>query len=64
MNRRRDDGVVALHAKIQVLFIHFVLFPSGQDRNNPRVSGRARSSLFGRDRMAQRVFQAYVELAN
>lgn len=31
---------------------------------DPRVSGRARSALFGRDRMARRVFQAYVDLAN
>ncbi|HEX6712621.1 MAG TPA: glycosyltransferase [Thermoleophilaceae bacterium] len=31
---------------------------------DPRVSGRARASLFGRDRMAFRVFQAYVDLAN
>jgi teichuronic acid biosynthesis glycosyltransferase TuaC len=30
---------------------------------DPRVSGRARASLFGRDRMASRVFQAYVDLA-
>jgi teichuronic acid biosynthesis glycosyltransferase TuaC len=30
---------------------------------DPRVSGRARSALFGRDRMACRVFQAYRELA-
>lgn len=29
---------------------------------NPRVSGRARASLFGRDRMAFRVFQAYRDL--
>jgi teichuronic acid biosynthesis glycosyltransferase TuaC len=29
---------------------------------DPRVSGRARASLFGRDRMARRVFQAYVDL--
>ena len=28
-----------------------------------RVSGRARASLFGRDRMARRVFQAYVDVA-
>jgi glycosyltransferase involved in cell wall biosynthesis len=31
---------------------------------DPRVSGRARASLFGRDRMASRVFQAYVDLTN
>ena len=30
---------------------------------DPRVSGRARASLFGRDRMARRVFQAYGDLA-
>jgi teichuronic acid biosynthesis glycosyltransferase TuaC len=30
---------------------------------DPRVSGRARASLFGRDRMAERVFQAYGDLA-
>jgi glycosyltransferase involved in cell wall biosynthesis len=30
---------------------------------DPRVSGRARASLFDRDRMASRVFQAYVDLA-
>jgi glycosyltransferase involved in cell wall biosynthesis len=30
---------------------------------DPRVSGRERASLFGRDRMARRVFQAYVDLA-
>jgi glycosyltransferase involved in cell wall biosynthesis len=29
---------------------------------DPRVSGRARAALFGRDRMALRVFQAYREL--
>jgi glycosyltransferase involved in cell wall biosynthesis len=29
---------------------------------DPRVSGRERASLFGRDRMARRVFQAYVDL--
>ena len=29
---------------------------------DPRVSGRARASLFGRDRMARRVFHAYVDL--
>jgi teichuronic acid biosynthesis glycosyltransferase TuaC len=29
---------------------------------DPRVDGRARASLFGRDRMARRVFQAYVDL--
>jgi teichuronic acid biosynthesis glycosyltransferase TuaC len=28
----------------------------------PRVTGRARASLFDRDRMARRVFQAYVDL--
>jgi glycosyltransferase involved in cell wall biosynthesis len=32
------------------------------DNPDPRVSGRTRASLFGRDRMACRVFQAYVEL--
>jgi glycosyltransferase involved in cell wall biosynthesis len=32
------------------------------DAADPRVSGRARASLFGRDRMASRVFQAYVDL--
>jgi glycosyltransferase involved in cell wall biosynthesis len=32
--------------------------------SDPRVSGRARASLFERDRMAQRVFQAYGDLAN
>jgi glycosyltransferase involved in cell wall biosynthesis len=32
------------------------------DKADPRVSGRARASLFGRDRMAARVFQAYVDL--
>jgi teichuronic acid biosynthesis glycosyltransferase TuaC len=30
---------------------------------DPRVSGRGRSALFGRDRMACRVFQAYRDLA-
>jgi glycosyltransferase involved in cell wall biosynthesis len=30
----------------------------------PRVNGRARASLFGRDRMAQRVFKTYVDLAS
>lgn len=30
---------------------------------DPRVSGRARASLFGRDRMARRVFQAYVDVS-
>ena len=30
---------------------------------DPRVSGRARASLFERDRMAQRVFKAYGDLA-
>lgn len=30
---------------------------------DPRVSGRARAALFGRDRMAQRVFQTYGDLA-
>jgi glycosyltransferase involved in cell wall biosynthesis len=34
------------------------------DAVDARVSGRARASLFGRDRMAFRVFQAYVDLAN
>jgi glycosyltransferase involved in cell wall biosynthesis len=29
---------------------------------DPRVSGRGRASLFGRDRMARRVFQAYGDL--
>jgi teichuronic acid biosynthesis glycosyltransferase TuaC len=29
-----------------------------------RVDGRARASLFGRDRMARRVFQAYVDLTS
>jgi glycosyltransferase involved in cell wall biosynthesis len=29
---------------------------------DPRVLGRARASLFGRDRMARRVFKAYVDL--
>jgi len=29
---------------------------------DPRVSGRTRASLWGRDRMASRVFQAYVDL--
>jgi teichuronic acid biosynthesis glycosyltransferase TuaC len=29
---------------------------------DPRVHGRERASLFGRDRMARRVFQAYVDL--
>jgi len=29
---------------------------------DPRVEGRARAALFGRDRMAQRVFKAYGEL--
>jgi glycosyltransferase involved in cell wall biosynthesis len=29
---------------------------------DPRVSGRARASLFERDRMARRVFQAYVDV--
>jgi glycosyltransferase involved in cell wall biosynthesis len=33
------------------------------DAPDPRVSGRARASLFGRDRMASRVLQAYVDLA-
>jgi glycosyltransferase involved in cell wall biosynthesis len=32
------------------------------DTADPRVSGRARASLFERDRMASRVFQAYVDL--
>jgi teichuronic acid biosynthesis glycosyltransferase TuaC len=32
-------------------------------RADPRVEGRARAALFGRDRMAARVFQAYVDLA-
>lgn len=30
---------------------------------DPRVSGRARAALFGRDRMASRVFQTYRELS-
>jgi teichuronic acid biosynthesis glycosyltransferase TuaC len=34
------------------------------DLPDPRVSGRARASLFERDRMARRVFKAYVDLAN
>jgi glycosyltransferase involved in cell wall biosynthesis len=29
------------------------------DSRDPRVSGRARASLFDRDHMARRVFQAY-----
>jgi glycosyltransferase involved in cell wall biosynthesis len=33
------------------------------DVPDPRVSGRARASLFGRDRMAFRVFQVYVDLS-
>jgi teichuronic acid biosynthesis glycosyltransferase TuaC len=33
------------------------------DESDPRVSGRARASLFERDRMAARVFQTYVDLA-
>ena len=33
------------------------------EARDPRVSGRARASLFERDRMAHRVFQAYGELA-
>ena len=33
------------------------------DAPDPRVSGRPRASLFGRDRMACRVFQAYVDVA-
>lgn len=33
------------------------------DEPDPRVRGRSRASLFGRDRMAARVFQAYVDLA-
>jgi teichuronic acid biosynthesis glycosyltransferase TuaC len=33
------------------------------DHGDPRVSGRARASLFGRDRMAWRVFQTYRDLA-
>lgn len=32
------------------------------DQEDPRASGRVRASLYGRDRMARRVFQAYVEL--
>jgi glycosyltransferase involved in cell wall biosynthesis len=32
------------------------------DAADPRVSGRARAALFGRDRMARRVFQAYGDL--
>ena len=31
---------------------------------DPRVDGRGRASLFGRDRMAQRVFQTYVDLTS
>jgi glycosyltransferase involved in cell wall biosynthesis len=34
------------------------------DAADARVSGRARASLFGRDRMAFRVFQVYVDLIN
>jgi teichuronic acid biosynthesis glycosyltransferase TuaC len=34
------------------------------EADDPRVRGRARAALFGRDRMASRVFQAYVDLAN
>jgi glycosyltransferase involved in cell wall biosynthesis len=33
------------------------------NESNPRVRGRARASVFGRDRMARRVFRAYGELA-
>jgi teichuronic acid biosynthesis glycosyltransferase TuaC len=33
------------------------------ETGDARVSGRGRASLFGRDRMACRVFQAYVDLA-
>lgn len=33
------------------------------DSPDPRVSGRTRAALFGRDHMAARVFQAYVDLA-
>jgi glycosyltransferase involved in cell wall biosynthesis len=33
------------------------------DAPDARVSGRDRASLFGRDRMASRVFQTYVDLA-
>jgi glycosyltransferase involved in cell wall biosynthesis len=32
------------------------------DAPDPRVKGRARAALFGRDHMARRVFQAYVDL--
>jgi glycosyltransferase involved in cell wall biosynthesis len=32
--------------------------------SDPRVNGRARASLFGRDRMAQRVFQTYRDLSS
>ncbi|HEX4720620.1 MAG TPA: glycosyltransferase [Thermoleophilaceae bacterium] len=31
---------------------------------DPRLDGRARASLFGRDRMARRVFQTYVDLTS
>jgi teichuronic acid biosynthesis glycosyltransferase TuaC len=34
------------------------------DTADPRVSGRTRAALFERDRMARRVFKAYVDLAN
>jgi glycosyltransferase involved in cell wall biosynthesis len=34
------------------------------DAADPRVSGRTRAALFGRDRMACRVFQTYRELAD
>src|SRR4051794_15415355 len=34
------------------------------DAADPRVSGRVRASLFGRDRMAQRVFQTYRDLTD
>jgi glycosyltransferase involved in cell wall biosynthesis len=34
------------------------------ETGDPRVSGRTRASLFGRDRMARRVFQAYVDVSD
>ena len=34
------------------------------DAGDPRVAGRARAALFGRDRMAERVFKAYGELVS
>jgi glycosyltransferase involved in cell wall biosynthesis len=33
------------------------------DANDPRIDGRRRAQLFGRNRMAERVFQAYREIA-